>query len=316
MGSFPKCWIICEVHRWENRWSWLSPEPLKQWQVLDVREPLLQLLPASMKEMNISNFEAVEMVVDFFPTSRCSNYSTADVSQLMVQWEYLLRNDTICVEEIPRPMDAVNASDNMSNMSNDSNDTNESNVRESNDSSFLNWSNQSNLSYSDTIMISRPCVELIWQPLENTSFRDLNPRPGSLRLPAFSFQPNSSHQFRAAATFQVCANRILESPTSLFASNMRCCAFQHMRDVSSLKFTAVVDAWHPEGYTGRNPSVMFTVNIQERTRQEQLSFPFFINCTALNSWAGFAARHSRHFIIALSVPFTFIYNYFTTIVSK
>lgn len=49
-----------------------------------------------------------------------------------------------------------------------------------------------------------------------------------------------------------------------------------MRDVSSLKLTAVVDAWHPEGYTGRNPSVTFTVNIQERTRQEQLSFPFFI----------------------------------------
>ena len=168
------------------------------------------------------------MVVDFFPASRCSNYSTADaLSQLIVQWEYLLRNDTICVEEIPRPsMDAVNASDNMSNMSNDSSDTNESNVRESNDSNFLNWSNQSNL--SDTIMISRPCVELIWQPLENTSFRDLNPRPGSLRLPAFSFQPNSSHQFRAAATFQVCTNRILESPNSLFVWNL-CCAISHER---------------------------------------------------------------------------------------
>jgi len=208
-----------------SNWQGQSDETSAVLTVLDVPTPLLQLTPASMKEMNISNFEEVEMVVDFFPSSRCSNYSTADaLSQLIVQWEYLLRNDTICVEEIPRPsMDAVNASDNMSNMSNDSNDTNESNVSgESNDSNFLNWSNQSNLSYPDTIMISRPCVELIWQPLENTSFRDLNPRPGSLRLPAFSFQPNSSHQFRAAATFQ--------------------------------------------GYTGRNPSVTFTVNIQERTR--------------------------------------------------
>ena len=196
--------------------------------------PLLQLTPASMKEMNISNFEEVEMVVDFFPSSRCSNYSTADaLSQLIVQWEYLLRNATICVEEIPRPsMDAVNASDNMSNMSNDSNDTNESNVSgESNDSNFLNWSNQSNLSYPDTIMISRPCVELIWQPLENTSFRDLNPRPGSLRLPAFSFQPNSSHQFRAAATFQVCKKNRIRGITKKFTciQHALLCFLRHER---------------------------------------------------------------------------------------
>ena len=64
--------------------------------------------------------------------------------------------------------------------------------------------NQQASNMSDTIMIARPCVKAIWQPLENTSFRDENPRPGSLRLPAFSFQPGSgSHQFRAVATFQV-----------------------------------------------------------------------------------------------------------------
>ena len=56
---------------------------------------------------------------------------------------------------------------------------------------------------SDSIMIARACVKAIWQPLENSSFRDENPRPGSLRLPAFSFQPGGSHQFRAVATFEV-----------------------------------------------------------------------------------------------------------------
>ena len=56
---------------------------------------------------------------------------------------------------------------------------------------------------SDSIMIARPCVKAVWQPLENSSFRDENPRPGSLRLPPFSFQPGGHHQFRAVATFQV-----------------------------------------------------------------------------------------------------------------
>lgn len=208
-----------------SNWQSQSAEVSVQLTVLDVRTPLLQIIPASLKEFNISNFEEVEMEVDIFQHVRCVNYSSAakDSSVLMVQWEYLLLNDTICMEEVPRLMDTSTTSENMSNDSNgsnDSNDSNDSSTSSWNDSNDSNDSNVSNM--SDTVMIAGPCVKAIWQPLENTSFRDENPRPGSLRLPAFSFQPGGSHQFRAAATFQ--------------------------------------------GYDGRKPSVMFTVNVQERSR--------------------------------------------------
>lgn len=210
-----------------SNWQSQGAEVSAQLTVLDVRTPLLQIVPASLKEFNISNFEEVEMEVDIFQHVRCFNYSSTakDSSVLMVQWEYLLLNDTICMEEVPRWMDTSSSSENMSNDSNGSNDSNDSNDSSTssswNDSNDSNDSNASNM--SDTIMIARPCVKAIWQPLENTSFRDENPRPGSLRLPAFSFQPGSgSHQFRAVATFQ--------------------------------------------GYDGRKPSVIFTVNVQERSR--------------------------------------------------
>eukprot|EP00438_Fugacium_kawagutii_P010272 Skav225669 [mRNA] locus=scaffold1924:196301:202176:+ [translate_table: standard] len=164
---------------------------LTEKQVLDVRTPLLQIAPASLKEFYIFNFEEVEMAVDSFPQVRCINYSRADAaSELIVQWEYLLLNTTTCMEEVPQT--SMEISWNASNASHNMND--------SNDSSSWNASNESNGNIS--VWIARPCVESIWIPFENTSFRDQNRRPGSVRLSAFSFQPSSSHKFRAVATSQ------------------------------------------------------------------------------------------------------------------
>lgn len=159
--------------------------------MLDARTPLLQIAPASLKEFYIFNFEEVEMAVDSFPQVRCINYSTDAAGELIVQWEYLLLNTTTCMEEVPQEISW--------NASNGSHDTNDSN-----DSSSWNGSNESNgnISVSETV-IARPCVESIWIPFENTPFRDQNRRPGSVRLSAFSFQPSSSHKFRAVATSQV-----------------------------------------------------------------------------------------------------------------
>ena len=127
------------------------------------------------------------MSVDVFPQVRCFNYSTQAEPSLMVQWEYLIFNDTICMEEVSRIRleTPQNASENLTNSSNDSNE-----------------SNDEYIAVTETILVPRPCIRPVWIPLANTSFRDENRRPGSLRVPAFSFQPNSSHQFRAAATFQ------------------------------------------------------------------------------------------------------------------
>lgn len=88
------------------------------------------------------------MEVDIFQHVRCFNYSSTakDSSVLMVQWEYLLLNDTICMEEVPRWMDtsssSSSSSENMSNDSNGSNDSNDSN--DSSTSSSWNDSNDSN----------------------------------------------------------------------------------------------------------------------------------------------------------------------------
>ena len=53
-----------------------------------MRTPLLQIVPASLKEFNISNFEEVEMQVDIFEHVQFVNYSSTakDISVLMVQW--------------------------------------------------------------------------------------------------------------------------------------------------------------------------------------------------------------------------------------
>lgn len=87
------------------------------------------------------------MEVDIFQQVRCFNYSSTakDSSVLMVQWEYLLLNDTICMEEVPRWMETSSSSENMSNDSNGSNDSNDSNDSSTSSRNDSNDSNDSNV---------------------------------------------------------------------------------------------------------------------------------------------------------------------------
>ncbi|CAK9053202.1 unnamed protein product [Durusdinium trenchii] len=191
--------VMASISNWQAEAEDVSVEVT----VFHVETPLLQISPKSLKNFNISNYEEVEMAVDVFPAVQCINSSDVPPS-LSVQWEYWQRNEKICIEFLPT------SSGNMSldNMSNDSND---SNVTE-------NLSNDSNSSNISGEVVERPCIEWLWQRLENTSFRDLNRRPGSLRLPAFSFQPNSSHRFRAVSTFEGYEG---SKPSVVFTVNVR-----------------------------------------------------------------------------------------------
>ena len=108
--------------------------------------------------------------------------------QQSVQWEYLQRIERPCSELLDEPF---NSSENLSaNWS--------TNVSEN----LSNASNWSNSSLEMDMEMDVPCFDLIWQRIENLSFVNLNRRPGSLRLPGFSFQPDSQHEFRAVVTFE------------------------------------------------------------------------------------------------------------------
>ena len=52
------------------------------------------------------------------------------------------------------------------------------------------------------------------------------------------------------------------------ASNPRCSDSYPYSCCLDSNFGKSVESFQPEGYDGRKPSVMFTVNVQERSRQE------------------------------------------------
>lgn len=161
--------------------------------MLDIDAPLLQILPSSMKRFYISNFQEVEMEVAIFPPApHCGheNYTVDMPQQQSVQWEYLQQVERPCSELLDEIF--FNSSENFSSNASENGSENLSNAS--------NWSNFSPM--EDMEMIDAPCFDLVWQRIENLSFVNLNRRPGSLRLPAFSFEPNSRHEFRAVVTFQ------------------------------------------------------------------------------------------------------------------
>eukprot|EP00931_Biecheleriopsis_adriatica_P077232 TRINITY_DN5083_c0_g2_i1.p1 TRINITY_DN5083_c0_g2~~TRINITY_DN5083_c0_g2_i1.p1 ORF type:complete len:2114 (-),score=338.11 TRINITY_DN5083_c0_g2_i1:99-6440(-) len=135
-------------------------------------EPVPQMTATTSDVFEISENDSVEMGVELLPVdfARCSNSSDdsgLQASRLLpiLQWEYLIH--------VP-----------CANLSNSSNE-----------SSFSNTSNSSNFTECTGF-------EEFWQGIEGFAFlRDTNRKPGVLHLPGFTFQPNTSHRFRATAVF-------------------------------------------------------------------------------------------------------------------
>ncbi|CAJ1386495.1 unnamed protein product [Effrenium voratum] len=192
-----------------SNWLGQSEELSAVVNVLNVDTQLPQIMPATRKEVDVFSYEELEIAVDFAPAvsiSRCIVNATDDPSgEIDIQWEYRRIDDRAC--DAPDVIENISDT-NGSNSSNDSNETNET---------WDNSSNSSNSSNASWLVPVSPCLAQLWRGFNRTGLVDKSPRPGKLHFGAFSFQPETRHQFRASAGLQ---GYVGEKPTVVFTVNV------------------------------------------------------------------------------------------------
>eukprot|EP00439_Symbiodinium_sp_Y106_P078091 s101_g16.t3 len=194
--------MVLEVVSTITNWHGEQDEATAMLTVLNVEEPLPQLVPGMLSELQFLPSEEAEMAVQVYPTEtaaycvdsirRSGRVDTivrqegnetwietlppepvapAEPGVIRIRWEYRRLDDGACVW--------------VSRAGNESNETENA----SNGTNLSEWNSTGNFS----------CAMMYWQPLETLGFANRARDPSVQRLPAFTLPPNSSHQFRASA---------------------------------------------------------------------------------------------------------------------
>lgn len=194
--------MVLEVVSTITNWHGEQDEATAVLTVLNAEEPLPQIVPVMLSELEFLPSEVAEMAVQVYPTETASYcvdsirrsgrvdtivreegnetwietlppepVAPADPGVIRIRWEYRRLDDGACVW--------------VSRAGNESNETE-------------NASNATNLSEGNSTG-NFSCAMMFWQPLENLRFANRARDPSALRFSAFALPPNSSHQFRASA---------------------------------------------------------------------------------------------------------------------